>query len=74
MWVNILGTNHTKPLVLFACGTNNSVSVIIILATIYGGLTVCQMYKLLYLCLSLGVVTIAVLILPMRNLKLGEVQ
>lgn len=40
MWVNILGTNHTKPLVLFACGTNNKLSIIIILAATYGGLTV----------------------------------
>lgn len=38
-----------KSFILVACETNNHLFIIAIIAAIYGGLTVCQMYKLLYL-------------------------
>lgn len=60
-----------------ACGTNNNLSILII-STIYDGFPVCQM---LYKCstctisiLETSEVGTVVLILQIRNLKLGDIK
>ena len=48
-----LGT-HQKNLLSWCCGADSNSSILLV-ATLYGGFTVCQLYKLLYLYhLNLG--------------------
>lgn len=68
-----------KSFVLVAYGTNNTLSIIIISATVYGGLTGCQICTKSFTCIisileisEVGI--IAMLILQMRNLKLGKIK